>query len=226
VTGPTVIGRTRDLVIFLDKLIYKIAVHWLLLANLAVGLYVGLPILAPVLMYLGLEGAGRAIYTLYYPACHQLPWRSFFLFGPKMTYSLEELIRAVGAEPFASLVSAKRFLGTPELGYKMAMCQRDIAIYGAILVTGVLYGLARRRWLLRPLPWRYFLILVLPLAVDASSQLLGLRESTWLLRTVTGALFGSASVLLAYPYVEEGFRDIRLQVEAKLKLSPQEQVHV
>jgi uncharacterized membrane protein len=63
----------------------------------------------------------------------------------------------------------------------------------------------------RPLPklpvWAYALMLV-PIAVDGTTQLIGWRESTWLLRLLTGGLFGMATVALAYPYVQEAMDDV------------------
>lgn len=203
-----VTGRTRDLVIFLDRRIFWLAKHWLLVANLAMALYVGLPILAPVLMAAGLTAPGQAIYTAYKLACHQMPSRSFFLFGEKGLVSA----------PMAGVVpdGLSAFIGSVELGFKVAFCQRDVAIWGAILVGGLLFALVRGR--LRPLSWKVYALLLLPMAVDGTTQLLGFRESNWWLRTVTGALFGGASVWLAYPYLEEGFADIRREVNDKLHL--------
>jgi len=51
------------------------------------------------------------------------------------------------------------------------------------------------------------LIFVAPIALDGFSQLFGLRESNYLLRTATGAIFGLASVWLAYPHIEDAMRD-------------------
>ncbi len=55
--------------------------HWLLIANAVLGIFVITPWLAPVFMHAGWEGAGRAIYFVYGFFCHQLPERSWFLFG-------------------------------------------------------------------------------------------------------------------------------------------------
>jgi len=66
-------GRARTVVIFLDKLIFQLSKHWLLVFNVVTGIYAGLPLLAPALMAWGLTSWGRAIYNLYIPACHQLP---------------------------------------------------------------------------------------------------------------------------------------------------------
>jgi hypothetical protein len=49
------------------------------------------------------------------------------------------------------------------------------------------------------LSFRAYLLLILPMALDGFTQLFGWRESDALLRTITGCLFGAASVWLIYP---------------------------
>jgi uncharacterized membrane protein len=56
------------------------------------------------------------------------------------------------------------------------------------------------------------------MGIDGLLQLFGLYESTWVLRTVTGVIFGVGAVLFAYPYVEEAFADTRRIVNSKLHL--------
>jgi len=214
-TKQPVTGRTRDLVILTDKAIFKLAKHWLLLANLFWALYVGLPVLAPVLMDAGWTLPAKIIYTVYRPACHQRPDRSYFLDGPQFVYSPAELEAAgLQAGPFS------RDIGNESVGWKVAFCERDVAIYGALFLTGLVYGLLRRRrwpgsW---RMPFRYFLLFVLPMGIDGVLQLFGVYESTWLLRTITGAIFGVGAVFFAYPYLEEGFADVRRTVNDKLHL--------
>jgi len=144
-SGMTTRGRGRDLVLLLNRLILGIANHWLLLLNSAVGLYVGLPILAPLLMARGQTGLSNAIYFAYQFVCHQMPSRSFFI-----------------------------------AGHQMALCQRDVAIYGSIFIAGLGFNLVRRR--LKPLSWQSFVVLITPMAVDGTLQLLGVLESTPLRR--------------------------------------------
>ena len=205
-----VTGRTRDVVIFLDKLIFQLAKHWLFLANLTWGLYVGLPILAPILMLTGHPWLGNVIYTAYKVACHQIPWRSFFIGGSQIVYTYQELIALVGP------ALTERYIGDATIGYKVAICQRDVATYGTILLAGLVFGLVRRR--LKPLPIWAFVLSLVPMGIDGLTQLFGLRESKWQLRMITGALFGLTSIWLAYPYLEEGMRDIRDTVNEKLHL--------
>lgn len=74
-----------------DRLVAWLARHWLAVFNAVVAVFIGVPFLAPVFMHAGATGAGRLIYALYSPTCHQLPERSFFLFGPSGVYSANEL---------------------------------------------------------------------------------------------------------------------------------------
>ncbi|MBI4494503.1 MAG: DUF2085 domain-containing protein [Chloroflexi bacterium] len=173
---------------------FPLARHWLALANAAVGLFVALSFAAPALMAAGFTGAADLLYDLYAYTCHQWPFRSFFLFGPQPTYSFDTLAGLVGERQTYSLV------GSLELGYKMAFCERDLAIYATILLGGLAFGLLRAR--ARPLGFAAYLVLCLPIALDGFTQLFGWRESTWELRLLTGALFGLASVWLIYPRVD------------------------
>ena len=207
----------RRTVVFADRVIYWFARHWLVLANLAALLYAGLPALAPVLMHWGLTAQAQVIYALYRPLCHQLPFRSWFFFGPQWSYSMTELSRLVGPEALVQ----HGYIGDATLGFKMAYCQRDTAIYTTLLVAGLLYGLTGRR--LRPMSgWAYVLIGLVPIGLDGGLQFFSyalpllapswggipLLESSPCRRTVTGALFGLATVWLAYPILQETIADI------------------
>jgi uncharacterized membrane protein len=176
------------------------AKHWLMATNAVVATGVALAVLAPTLMRADHVAAGRAIYTLFAPFCHQLPERSFFLYGPQLTYTLQELELLIG--PDVPL----RFIGDPALGFKMALCQRDVALYLAMLAFGLAFALVRER--LHPLPLKLFVVLSVPIAIDGFGQLLALWESTWWSRVLSGALFGIACVWLVYPYFESGMRDV------------------
>jgi uncharacterized membrane protein len=198
-----------------DRMVLGIARHWVAVFSLALALYVGLPFLAPALMQVGLAGPARLIYLIYSPACHQLPDRSYFLFGEQPVYTLEELEDA-NVLPDSGLLQRRRFIGDETLGWKVALCERDVAIYGSMLIAGMIFALLRGR--VRKLPLPVFVLFVIPIAVDGLSQLFGLRTSNWWLRTVTGALFGAGVVWLVYPYIQESMDDIRINIEKKLGL--------
>lgn len=96
-------------------------------------------------------------------------------------------------------------------GNPMTLDHRSLAMYAAVLAMGLIFAFVRGR--LKPLNWRIFVLLSLPMAVDGFTQLFGLRESTWMLRTITGALFGAGVAWLSLPYIELGMRDARGQMQ-------------
>jgi uncharacterized membrane protein len=122
--------------------------------------------------------------------------------------------------------ASKDFFGDPRMGYKTAICERDIAIYTALFAGGLIYTIPVVRRRLRPVPiWLYILLGVAPIALDGFSQLLGYppfnlwtpRETAPAFRVFTGALFGLMNAWLAFPYLELSFGDTRAQLEAKLR---------
>lgn len=166
--------------------------HWLAWANTALGLLWGFPWLAPVLMKLGIVGPARVIYGVYRFLCHQLADRSFFLFGPKWMYTFTELLPfAPDADTWQGL---RAFVGTPELGYKVAWSDRMVWMYSGLLLGGLLYALLRRS--IRPLGWRGFVLMIAPMAVDGGTHWLsdfagvgkGFRYTNGWLAALTGDL--------------------------------------
>jgi uncharacterized membrane protein len=197
-----------------DRISLWLSRHWLALVNTVLAIYVGLPVLAPVLLEQGHPLAANIIYAVYAPMCHQLPQRSYFVHGEQVTYSIKELADRVGEENLPLYPWPRAFNGNQQIGYKVALCERDIAIYGTLLLSGLIFGLVRSR--VRPIPfWAYVLIGILPMGLDGGSQLVsyllpalfgGLpRESSWVLRTITGAMFGWATVWLAFPHLHMAF---------------------
>jgi len=187
---------------WLSRFLHGLSRHWLLLANLAMGLYAGLPFLAPVLLNAGHERAGNLIHLFFRPLCHQLPERSFFLFGQQWVYSLLELQERTGPD-----LVPLRYVGAPGLGFKVAVCERCTATYGFMLVFGLAFAGLRKR--LKPLSLKAFALLIAPMAVDGFGQLFGLWSSTWLTRVITGGLFALATIWLTFPYLERGMAEIR-----------------
>ena len=235
----------------LDRAVLWLTRHWLFVINLGMGTFVSGTLLAPVLMRLGLNGPARLVYLLYSMVCHQLPERSYFLFGPHGvdTYSKVQVI-AWGADP----AYLRGFVGNAQVGFKVGIAERDMAIYVTLLLAGLGYALVRRR--VRGLSWRAFGLLILPMALDGGSHVvseitgLGFRGANawlatltgnvfsksfyagttigsfnWLMRTVTGSLFAVACVWFAYPYLEKGFGDVvrpaRMKAEGRRTIGPE-----
>ena len=60
--------------------------HWLLGFNAGMILFSVLPVLAPILASLGFDGVSNAIFQIYSITCHQMPSRSYFIFGHQMAF--------------------------------------------------------------------------------------------------------------------------------------------
>jgi uncharacterized membrane protein len=209
-----------------DKISSWLSKYYIHLFNLVMFLYVGIAFLAPVLMKFGFTGSARVIYTIYRPLCHQLGFRSFYLFGEQFYYP-RALAHVVGVKTFEQItnqndidvIAASRYLGNDVVGYKLALCERDIAIYGSMLVFGIIFWLTGRK--IKSIHWfLWILIGLIPIAVDGLSQLPSLiagilpswiliRESTPFLRVLTGSLFGFTTAWYLYPFVEESMQETR-----------------
>ena len=210
-----------------DAFTYWLSKHYLAVFNLFVFIYVGLPFIAPIVMKYGMSGSANLVYRAYSVVCHQLAFRSFFLFGeqpfyPRNASGMHGLLTyevATGLKEDnqpANILLAERYVGNSLVGFKVALCQRDIAIYGSILFFGIFFAVSGRR--LKPLLWIYWIIVgLIPIGLDGVSQLISqppfgflpYRESTPYLRIITGSLFGFMTAWFGYPLVEETMADSR-----------------
>ncbi len=242
----TTVDQKRETARRLNRFIYRLAKHWLLIVNVFMGILITLPWLAAVFMYLGWETPGRAIHVGYMALCHQFPQRSYFLFGPQGMYTLDEVAQVW--EEVNNPLTLRRFIGTPEMGWKIAWSDRMVSMYGSIFLFGVLYHFVRRR--LKPLPFWGFVLFLVPMGIDGIthviSDLYGLTNGfryhnewlaqltnyafdplfysgngfwsfNWWMRLISGLLFGMGLVWFAYPYLESGFKQTMREIEAKFR---------
>ena len=177
--------------------------------------------------------------------CHQLPQRSFFLFGEQTMYSLK-VIQSAWQDTANPLV-LRQFIGNPEMGWKVAWSDRMIGMYTSIWFASQLYGLVWKR--VKPISIWSFALLSLPLVIDGGTHMLsdfvgighGFRDTNiWLqaitgnmfsqsfyagdalgsfnswMRLITGLLFGLALVWLAFPPINDSFDDTARRSEATL----------
>jgi uncharacterized membrane protein len=207
-----------------------LASHWFEAFLIVYGLWVFLPFLAPLLMYIGWSGAGKAIYFIYSFFCHQLPERSFFFFGEKTMYSLNE-IQAVWQDTVNPMI-LRKFIGNEVMGWKVAWSDRMISFYSGVWFFALAWWPLRRK--VKPLSWWAFALFLLPMIIDGSTHAIsdlagigqGFRDTNqWLIvltnnafsasfyagdalgsfnsitRFITGLLAGLGIVWLAFPYI-------------------------
>ena len=194
-TQTVVSDRTAKFVLGIDRWALDLAQHWLAYVNLFIGILVIAPFLAPALMAIGATGPADAIYFFYSFLCHQLPQRSLFLFGHKMSYSLAEISRAYVYDNFFDL---RQFIGNEAIGWKVAWSDRMVALYGSFWIGGLLYAVLRHR-LPRLSPIAWLLIAVVPMGVDGFSHMIndavaglsgtGFRDTNAWLQLLTGNIF-------------------------------------
>lgn len=217
----------------LDKVSLWLSKSYIWLMIFFLSLYVGLPFLAPYLLKTGAELPANIIYTIYKPLCHQLAFRSWFIFGeqayyPRTAAGIEGVItyEEISNQPVINIREAQKFKGNDFTGYKVALCQRDIAIYASMLIFGLLFVLSGRR--IKSIKWYIWVfIAIVPIGFDGVSQLPGLmsslpdwlpiRESNPTLRTITGSLFGFFTAWYLFPLIEESMLETRTIITEKIK---------
>lgn len=213
-----------------DHFSFWLSKHYLAIFNVFLLLYVGVPFLAPVFKKVSWNVPAELIYKVYKPLCHQWAFRSFFLFGEQAFYPREEAripdvltfeqVSGITDLTDPGRLQARLFEGTPVLGYKIALCERDVAIWGAMALFGLIFSATGRR--LPKLHWiAWMLVGLVPVGLDGFSQLLSqiplafiqtyipYRESTPLLRVITGFLFGMTTAWFMFPLIEETMADTR-----------------
>jgi uncharacterized membrane protein len=180
--------------------------HWLFTFNTAWGIFVILPWLAPVFMELGLIWPGKAIYFIYTFFCHQLPERSWFLFGPQFSYPQTEIAQAWGVSmsEMGSEFFRRQFIGTPELGWKVAWSDRMVSMYGSIFLFGLGYALLRELGIkVKGFSWKALLLLILPMALDGTTHLINDALPLDFRQTNTWAVFITGNTLSAEFYADD-----------------------
>jgi uncharacterized membrane protein len=242
--GDKPLSKAQTAISNTERLVYFLSERWLLVFSIIYGVFVGLPFLAPVLMEVGWEVPGRALYFVYSFLCHQLPQRSFFLFGSEFTYSLSE-IQAVWQDIVNPLV-LRQFTGNAQMGWKVAWSDRMVSMYTSIWFFGLIWWwLGKKR---KPLPVWGFALFLLPMGLDGIthfiSDLAGFGEgfrfsNLWLaeltnhvfpegfyagttwgtfnswMRFITGTLFGFGVVWFGFPYIDELFPQTRRVKESE-----------
>lgn len=87
------------------------------------------------------------------------------------------------------------------LGHQLGLCARNFSIYTSMFLTSVVFVLSKKR--LPGIPWWVWVLMILPMALDGTTQMFGLRESTWQLRMITGTLFGVGSIWFVLPFMQK-----------------------
>ena len=208
--------------------------HWLLVFNIFFFTYAALPILAPILLAYGYINIASIIYRAYGYTCHQLPSHSFFIAGQQIAIC-QRCTAIYSVMALTGLAyTAIHFLRLPPLSFQwfllflipmgvdggMAFVSEltvvlpfwPLWVIGLMLI--VLIGWFMRSQ--RAAMWQVYLFLAAgPLSL-LYVQWFGPHQSSWLLRVITGSIYGVGSIWLIYPMLEDSFRDLRDQTQRRL----------
>ena len=228
----------------IDRAVAWLGRNWIVVFGSVVGFLVTLPFLAPFFMSIGWTLPGRIIYFIYSFLCHQLPERSFFLFGPKISFTVPE-IQAAWQMSFDPMI-LRQFVGNPEMGWKVAWSDRMVAMFTSLWLFGLVWYPLRKH--IRRLRWWGLILFLVPMVMDGGSHAVsdlagigaGFRDTnTWLavltqnllpptfypgdglgsfnssMRLLTGVLFGLGTVWYTFPFLDEAFSSMAHVVEYK-----------
>lgn len=87
------------------------------------------------------------------------------------------------------------------LGHQMGLCARNLGIYTSMFLGSLIFTLSKKR--MKGIPWWFWIMLLLPMAIDGVTQMFGWRESDWILRIVTGGLFGFGNIWFVLPLMQK-----------------------
>lgn len=235
-------GRSRSIAIFLQKLVYYLSKYWYGLAMLFPTTFLLLGLVAPALMAENKIEDAQSIYRFLAINNHQLPERSYFLFGEEggvRTYTIESLV-ASGM----NLIDREAFIGNEIIGYKTGLNHRMMAVFIGMFVGGLAWGLSRGKLRVGLL---VFLLLLLPILLDGFSHMIsetnvGFREVNqwarllsanlftesfytqskagslnWWLRAITGTLFGLGITWFLFSCFDDYFKNVRTKLAPRLR---------
>jgi uncharacterized membrane protein len=141
------VRQTRDeqLLIKIDRFIYRLARHWLLFFNVVAFLLASLPFIIPFIASQGYPGLANWMHMTFGLMCHQRPERSFTLFGEQM--ALCHRMTAIYVASFAGGIGYALVRNrVPPLGFRgLFLLSTPMAIDGFTQ----LFGLRESTWELR-----------------------------------------------------------------------------
>lgn len=86
-------------------------------------------------------------------------------------------------------------------GHQLGLCARNFSVYTSMFLGSLVFVLTKKR--LPGIPWWLWVLMCLPIALDGFTQMFGLRESDWVLRVITGTIFGLGNVWFALPLMQK-----------------------
>ena len=163
----------------------------------------------------GNTALAEPVYIAYSFTCHQLDHRSLCYYP---NYS--GIIASCNPQDENDFAHGDVIIPDPILGvgYKLAVCSRDVAIYGAMLAGAIIWAVLNMKNLATQI-WpdaKWLILATIPIALDGGTQIIGLRQSTNELRVITGAIIGVAVAFYLIPAFNQIFNPIISDVKSAI----------
>jgi uncharacterized membrane protein len=165
---------------------------------------IGAVFITPLLAFSSDMGGAYGAFSL---TCHQKISRSLCLFSDGNGYWVADCVPQGGiyVDSYQDRTQIKVESGS-SIGYKMPVCARDIGLYCAMLLGGIIYPFVKRLDERRVYPAIWLVLAVVPLGLDGGIQLLSeigllpfIYESTNMMRLLTGGIAGLVAAFYAIP---------------------------
>ncbi|MEM4137185.1 MAG: DUF2085 domain-containing protein [Candidatus Anstonellaceae archaeon] len=153
-------------------------------------------VLAPILKLFKYDEVADGIYFGFSFTCHQLNSRSLCLFNN----SIEDCTTNSSKLEY---IKTNTVVKENKIGYKLAVCARDVGIYFSMLLGTIVWGFINKKDLknIDQPPLLFFILSLIPIGIDGLGQLMGLWESSNQIRLISGFIAGFACVFYIIPLI-------------------------
>ena len=155
-------------------------------------IWTGLIFLPPYAAISGDEELAYSLYNFHKPLCHQILSRSWCFFSDGTNTWIGNCVEDETVSGERNLLTGRvhYVIIDDAIGWETGVCARDISIYLGILIGLIVFPFFRKLDSKEIPPAIFYLIALIPIALDGGTQFIGLRESTNFLRLITGFIAG------------------------------------
>lgn len=206
----------------INRVLVRLSKHWLAVINTFFFLYVGLPLLAPILLANEFTTVANRIYWIYHFLCHQFPSRAYFIAGEQVALChrctaiyvtmfmggllfnfVRRSLKPISFKWYLFFILPMAFDGGLAFASELAQFIPMLAIWiiGLIIIAiaaGILYSQ-------KLLTWQGYFVLACGLLVLLYLQYFGSHTSNVYLRTLTGFTLAIGTIWFVYPTLEPDF---------------------
>lgn len=200
--------------------------HWLAAVNTFFFIYVGLPVLAPILLANGHSRSANVIYWIYHFLCHQFPSRAHFVAGEQVALChrciaihgtiliggllfilVRHRLKPLNFKWYIFFLLPIALDGGLGFASELAQFIPMVVIWAIGLIT--IGAVAVILYSQKSLTWHGVVLLSFGLLALIYLQYFGPHVSNVYLRSITGFLMGVGTIWFAYPAMDQDMGNTR-----------------